>query len=113
PASHVYDLENTFWTDHTWMDLGTLRGNSGGGLNAGGGGGSPEHFYLRNNLFRMTKYGFDVNHFVMQTHGWDEDFDVFGSLDGVQVSAKSYTNTSAYRAATKEGAHSNVADTGS
>ncbi len=45
----VYVVHNTFWTD---------RPEANGGAQFGSGGGSQEHFWLRNNLFVATRYAF-------------------------------------------------------
>ena len=47
----IYVVHNTFWTN---------RPEANGGAQFGSGGGSQEHFWLRNNLFVATRYAFSA-----------------------------------------------------
>jgi hypothetical protein len=68
--ARIYVINNTFWTNSSSA--------VSGGSQAAGGGSNQENFYLRNNLFRMTRYGFDAP----GTAGkWDEDYNFFATTD--------------------------------
>ncbi len=107
PAARVYVLNNVFWTD--------MPGMNGGALNAGGSNTSPERFYLRNNIFRMTRWAWDLSRTVIPTHAWDEDYNVFATSDtsrGIQSGAARYgDNVDSYRSDTGSGAHTNTFST--
>ncbi len=65
PRARVYVVNNTFWTDSGgWVD---------GANQYAGGGGNTEMFYLRNNIFRMSRYAFKP------PLGWSEDYNFFTS----------------------------------
>jgi hypothetical protein len=101
PAARIYVLHNTFWTDRAGVD--------GGGQFASSGT-SPEAFYLRNNLIRATHYAFDTPR-VAGT--WNEDANYFVTSDtsrGFIYNGVIYrSNVQAYRDASRQGAHTNVA----
>jgi hypothetical protein len=97
PAARVYVLHNTLWTDATFAGpTDPQRGVDGAGQYAGGGG-SPERFYLRNNVVRATRYAWQAG------AGFDEDADSFSTADrerGLTAFGKRFTaDVAAYRAA--------------
>jgi hypothetical protein len=98
----VYVLHNTIWTDQT-----DPNGIDGGAQSAGGGK-SPEAFYLRNNIFGMTKSAFEA---PTAAGRWDEDHNYFGTTAtsrGLQFGIPYTTDVAAYRAASGQGAHTNL-----
>jgi hypothetical protein len=99
PTARIYVLHNTFWTD----------GVSEGGAQYASTGPSPEAFYLRNNLIRTTRYAFIAPSSVGL---WDEDYNHFVTTDatrGVKYGVEIHrANVQAYRAASGQGAHTNV-----
>jgi hypothetical protein len=108
PGARVYVLHNTLWTDDSG-NCATLpcAGVTGGAQHAGSGP-NPEAFYLRNNLFRFTRYAFEAP----GVPRWDEDYNHFATTSrtrGLFYGGREYTtNVAAYRAASGQGAHSNV-----
>ncbi len=107
PAARVYVLNNVFWTD--------MPGMNGGALNAGGSNTSPERFYLRNNIFRMTRWAWDLSRTVVPTHAWNENYNVFATSDtsrGIQSGTVRYaTNVGKYRTDTGGGQNTNTSST--
>jgi hypothetical protein len=105
PPARVWVLHNTFYADNGFR--GGTNGVSGGDQYAGGGS-SPERYYLRNNVFRMTKYAFAA------PGAWDEDYDHFftaqidGAKRGINYRSRNYPSIVGYRAASGQGAHSNL-----
>src|SRR5262249_24270077 len=103
PASLVWMVHNTFWTD--------IGASSSGGAAGAGGSGGGEHIYLRNNIVRVTRYGFDAP----TGSRWDEDYDYFYTADlkrGINYGQVNKTTVASYRSASGQGAHTNVADIG-
>ncbi len=106
PAARIYVINNTFWTDQPGAD---------GGNQYAGGGKESERFYLRNNIFRMTRYAFSppVNS-AGKADCWDEDYNFFFTSDPTR--GLNYGNNrldvATYRAASDQGAHANIDDTG-
>lgn len=104
PAARVYLLHNTFWTD----EAGKTTGVSGGENSAGGSGGH-EAFFLQNNLFRTSKYGFAAP----GAGRWEENGNHFASTDtgrGLEYAGRRYTtDLEAYRTVSGQGAHTNRA----
>ena len=106
PAARIYVVNNTFWTDQPGAD---------GGNQYAGGGKESERFYLRNNIFRMTRYAFSppVNS-AGKADRWDEDYNSFFTSDptrGLNYGSNRL-DVAAYRTASGQGAHSNAGDTG-
>lgn len=99
----VYVINNTFWTDDS--------GVSGGDQFAGGGS-NTEHFYLRNNLFRMTKYGFSAPANTTGTSDrWNEDYNFFFTSDptrNMNYASTNKSSVSSYQQASGQGAHTNT-----
>ncbi|MEK7617369.1 MAG: metallophosphoesterase [Patescibacteria group bacterium] len=100
PTARVFVLHNSVWTD--------IPGVLGGGQWATGGP-NTEHFYLRNNLFRVTSYAFDIN---QKASAWDEDYNHFATTDterGLRYGGKRYkTDVAGYRTASGQGTHTNL-----
>lgn len=105
PAARIFVINNTFWTDQPVAD---------GGNQYAGGGSNPERFYLRNNIFRMTRYTFNApSNSPGTADRWDEDYNHFATTAtdrGLGYSGNKST-VGAYRAASGQGANSNRADT--
>lgn len=106
PAARIYVINNTFWTDQPGAD---------GGNQYAGGGKESERFYLRNNIFRMTRYAFSppVNS-AGKADCWDEDYNFFFTSDptrGLNYGSNRL-DVATYRAASGQGAHANIGDTG-
>jgi D-serine deaminase-like pyridoxal phosphate-dependent protein len=102
-VARVYVIHNTFWTDQA-----SPNAIDGGGQSASSGA-SPEAFYLRNNLFRMTRTAFDAPTVAGR---WDEDYNYFGTTAatrGLRFGTYYTSDVAAYRAASKQGAHTNLA----
>jgi hypothetical protein len=104
PAARVYVINNTFWTDQPGAD---------GGNQYAGGGANSERFYLRNNIFRMTRYAFapPVNG-AKGNDRWDEDYDFFFTSDparGINYGSNRL-DLAAYRTASGQGSNANRAD---
>lgn len=102
PLARVYVIHNTFWTNWSGAD---------GGQQAAGGGDNTERFYLRNNIFRMTRYAFAS---PGSTGGWNEDYNFFYTSDpsrGINYGTRNYSTVSSYRAASGQGVNTNLADT--
>ena len=101
PAARIYVLHNTFWTDEPGAD---------GGNQYAGGGPNTERFYLRNNIFRTTRYVFAAPSNAPGTADrWDEDYNYFATAAadrGFSYSGSRVT-VAAYRTASGQGAHSN------
>ena len=99
PTARIYVLHNTFWTD----------GYADGGLQYASTGPSSEAFYLRNNLFRATRYAFSA---PPSAGSWDEDYNHFVTTDttrGMEYGVAIHrANVQAYRAASGQGAHTNL-----
>ena len=101
PVARVYAFHNTFWTDSPGVSGGAQYASSGS---------SPESFWLRNNLIRATQYAFEV---PGGPGSWDEDGNYFvttSTMRGLRYGGVVYgANVQAYRAASSQGAHTNVA----
>jgi hypothetical protein len=97
-------LHNTLWADPS-LSASIVSGLADYGA---GSGGWAEAFYLRNNIIHTTRYGAAV----AVANMWDEDYNHFSTTDrarGLQFVGTNYTtNVSAYRTASKQGAHTNV-----
>jgi hypothetical protein len=104
PAARIYVINNTFWTDQPGAD---------GGNQYAGGGGNPERFYLRNNIFRMTRYAFaPPANTSKSAERWDEDYDFFFTSDparGINYGSNRL-DLAAYRTASGQGGNANRAD---
>jgi Protein of unknown function (DUF1565) len=104
PAARIFVINNTFWTNDPGAD---------GGNQYAGGGPNSERFYLRNNIFRMTRYGFAAPSNTPGTADhWDEDFNFFATTAtdrGVSYGG-SRTSVGGYRSASGQGANSNRGD---
>lgn len=77
---------------------------------ASSGGPDNERFYLRNNVFRMTRYAFSAP----SGSGWDEDYNFFFTSDssrGMNYANDNCSTWACYRAASGQGVHSNRGDT--
>jgi hypothetical protein len=89
PAALILLLHNTFWSDSTDVV-------DGANDFAGGGGSSPERFYLRNNIIRATRYAFRVS-------DWDENANSVTTSDasrGLAVYGQGWSDdVDGYRAA--------------
>jgi hypothetical protein len=103
PTARIYLLNNTIWTDST------LTSVMGGGA-YGGGDARTEDFYLRNNIFAMTSYGFG-----WPRGHWDEDYDYFYSTDPNRTmqwyGGPNESSLAQYQSESGQGAHSQVGDT--
>ena len=103
PTARIYLLNNTIWTDST------LASVMGGGA-YGGGDSNNEDFYLRNNIFAMTSYGFG-----WPKGHWNEDYDYFYSTDASHTmqwyGGPNETTLRQYQSDSGQGAHSQVGDT--
>lgn len=103
PAARLFVVNNTFWTDEPGAD---------GGNQYAGGGPNSERFYLRNNIFRMTRYAFAApGNSPGTADRWDEDYDYFATTAadrGISY-AGNRTTVAAYRAASGQGARTNRA----
>jgi hypothetical protein len=101
PTARLYVLHNTFWTD---------RPAVAGGAQYASAGAANEALYLRNNLIRATNYAFDA---PRAAGAWDEDANYFVTTDtarGLRFNGVIYrANVQAYRTASGQGAHTNVA----
>lgn len=103
PPARVYVINNTFWTDEGGGNI------FNGGSRASEVGNSCERFYLRNNIYRVTraamKWDCDKSQF-------DEDYNHFVTSHasaGMEGSAGKFTtNVAGYRTAYNMGWHSNV-----
>jgi hypothetical protein len=103
PAARVYVLHNTIWTDQT------APNTIDGGAQSASSGGSPEAFYLRNNVFGTTRSAFEA---PTAPGRWDEDYDYFGTTAttrGLRFGGFYTTDVAGYRAASGQGGHTNVA----
>jgi hypothetical protein len=106
PQARLYVINNTFWSDRPETDG---SNNAVDGLTA-----QPESFYLRNNIFRGGHHAFE---FIPNPAGkFDEDYNQFltsSATRGIRriapAPAKTFTDFPSYRAASGQGAHSNVA----
>jgi hypothetical protein len=78
-------------------------GLTNGGLQAAGGGPVQEYFYLRNNLFMMTRYAFDF-----PWDSWDEDHNQWHTTDESRCLGDE-TSLAEYREKWEWGDHSNPA----
>ncbi|MGQ0827487.1 MAG: T9SS type A sorting domain-containing protein [Bacteroidota bacterium] len=98
PAARLYIIHNTFWSDEVSVD--------GAGQYAGGGS-NQEQFYLRNNIFRTSRYAFQSP----SGSKWNEDYNHFATTDGGRgfsyAGAKYMTNVAGYRTASGGGANTN------
>jgi hypothetical protein len=96
-------LPNTAWTDAPAIN---------GGARFAAGTASPEALYLRNNIFRMTRYAFQAPTVAGR---WDKDYNCFATADtarGLLAAGNRYTtDVAAYRRDTGQGAHTNLAGT--
>jgi hypothetical protein len=103
PHGRAYILHNTFWTDPS-----VTSADVSGGARYGSSGTSNESVYLRNNIIHTTRQVFDVASAAM----WNEDYNSLTTSDttrGLRYLAKAYTTDMAgYRAASHQGAHTNV-----
>jgi hypothetical protein len=101
PTARLFVLHNTFWTD---------RPGAVGGAQYASSGSAPEAFYLRNNLIRAMNYAFDA---PRAAGSWDEDANYFVTADtarGLRFNGITYrADVQAYRTASGQGAHTNVA----
>lgn len=100
PTALVYVINNTFWSSENYAD---------GGYQAAGGGSKQEHFYLRNNIFSMTRYVFSAP----TGAAWNEDYDFFytsGVGRGMNYGSTNYSTVAGYRKVSGQGAHSNIGD---
>lgn len=106
PAARIFVINNTFWTNDAGAD---------GGNQYAGGGPNSERFYLRNNIFRMTRYGFAAPSNTPGTADhWDEDFNYFSTTAtdrGISYGGNR-GSVGAYRSASGQGANSNRGDQG-
>ena len=102
PTARIYLLNNTIWTDST------LSSVLGGGA-YGGGDARTESFYVRNNIFAMSSYGFG-----WPRGYWDEDYDYFYSTDPSRTmepyGGPNEATVTQYRADSGQGQHSQVGD---
>ena len=100
PTARVYVLHNTLWTD----------GYTDGGSLFAANGPSSEALYLRNNLIRATNYAFSA---PRSAGSWNEDYNYFVTTDATRGflynGVKYQANVQAYRNASGQGAHTNVA----
>jgi hypothetical protein len=104
PAARIFVLHNTFWTSEPGAD---------GGNQYAGGGPNSERFYLRNNIFRVTRYGFAAPSNAPGTADrWDEDFNYFSTAatDRGMSYGGNRGSVGAYRTASGQGANSNRGD---
>ena len=104
PQARVYVVNNTFWTDDALAGSGGSQFASGSGL--------AESFYLRNNIFRVMRSGFEW--WPGATGAYDEDYNQFATPDagrGMKLLSPqtTYTTFEAYRTASGQGGHSNLA----
>lgn len=103
PQAKLFVINNTFWTDE--KDLANNRSVSGGDMYASPGA-NPEAFYLRNNIFRFTRYAFNY------PNNWDEDYDYFVTTDsgrGLSYKGSIFTwSVPNYRTATSQGTNTNI-----
>ncbi len=98
----VYVVNNSFWTNSPF--------SVSGGAQAAGGGSNSENFYLRNNLFRMTRYGFDAPGYAGK---WNEDYNFFSTTDptrGMNYGSANKTTVSTYRTSSGQGEHTNLSE---
>lgn len=104
PGARIVVVHNTVWTDQPGAD---------GGNQYAGGGANSESFYLRNNVFRMTRYAFaPPQNAPNGPIRWDEDYDFFFTTDqarGVNYGSNRLS-LPLYRAASGQGANSNRGD---
>ncbi len=106
PPARLYVVHNTFWTD-------AADEGADGGAQFAGGGSSPEWFWVRNNIFRTSRYTF-----VAPGNGsgikWNEDYNHFATTDttrGLSYAGTRYTtNVSDYRDASGQGGHTNTTE---
>jgi hypothetical protein len=100
-TARLYVLHNTFWTDRPVATVGAQFASSGP---------APEALYLRNNLFRATSSAFDA---PSAAGAWDEDANYFvttNPMRGLRFNGVTYrADVPAYRAASGQGARTNVA----
>ncbi|MDP9353435.1 MAG: hypothetical protein M3P51_18095, partial [Chloroflexota bacterium] len=98
----IYVIHNTFWTNAS---------EAGGGAQWAGGGSSPDRFWLRNNIFRMTRYAFEAPSNGSANH-WNENYNHFATTDterGISYAGTRYTtNVSAYRSSSGQGSRTNI-----
>jgi hypothetical protein len=102
PPARIYVLQNTIWTDQVEPNP------VGGGAKSAGGSDSPEAFYLRNNILVASGSAFDA---PTVPGRWDEDFDSFSTThprEGLQFGRRFRADVAAYRAASDQGAHTNL-----
>jgi hypothetical protein len=102
PTARIFVLHNTFWTDQT--DPQAIDGGS----QSASSGSNTEGFYLRNNILRVSK---DVFEAPTAPGRWNEDYNHFSTSDparGLEFGVRFRTDVGAYRAASGQGAHTNV-----
>ncbi len=115
PRATIYVINNTFWTDQNASTSPNSTGASGAGQFAGGGQIDQEKFYLRNNIFRMTLYGFSAakNTVSAPPNKWDEDYDFFSTDDStgraMNYGSSNQSTVAIYRTNSLQGAHTNTA----
>jgi hypothetical protein len=101
PPPRVFVVNNTFWTAQDGVT---------GGARYAGGGRQPEHFFLRNNILRVTRYAFNIPPNAAE-QAWDEDYNHFFTNDpqgrGLSYAGRDFDNIEPYRRASGQGAHSN------
>jgi hypothetical protein len=103
PQPRLYVIHNTIWTDASRVS---------GGETWAGSGSYHERMYLRNNIFRVTKYLFITS----ANSGsapliWDEDYNHFYGTDparGLRYGVTNALDVASYRVASKQGAHTNL-----
>ncbi|MCC6176377.1 MAG: hypothetical protein IT305_13810 [Chloroflexi bacterium] len=103
PTARVFVLHNTIWTDQI-----DPNGIDGGGQSASSGP-DTEAFYFRNNILRASKEIFEA---PTGPGRWNEDYNHFSTGDparGLKYGARYRTEVDEYRAASGQGAHTNVA----
>jgi hypothetical protein len=102
PPARVYVVNNTFWTDQPQVP---------GGARYAGAGGPPERFFLRNNIFRVTHYAFDLPPNQLR-QSWDEDYNHFFTNDprgrGLKYGDRNFDSMDGYRRNSGQGEHSNL-----
>ncbi|MCC6176363.1 MAG: hypothetical protein IT305_13740 [Chloroflexi bacterium] len=102
PPARIYVINNTIWTDQT------VPNPIGGGAPSAGGSGSPEAFYLRNNILCVSGAIFEA---PTVPGRWDEDYDYFSTfspVEGLHFRRRFRTDVEAYRRESGQGAHTNV-----
>jgi hypothetical protein len=99
PPARIWMINNTIWTDEPIASGGALFATDGP---------SSEAFYLRNNIISATGYAFWA---PTDLGRWNEDYNHFSTTDserGLRYGSSYTTNVAAYRAASGQGAHTNV-----